>query len=281
MRLGGPTFVQTDDPRELARAHRQLGYRAAYCPRLALDDTDRIRRTREAFAAEDVRIAEVGAWKNLIHPDPELAAQNRAFVAERLALADEIGAACCVDVIGSRHPCPDVWYGPHADDFTEDTFHYGVEVVRQLIDAVKPKRTKFALEMSPFGFPDTPENCLRFLKAVDRPGFAMHLDVVNLVTCPRVYYATDQLVDRCVKLLGQWIVSCHGKDIAIRAPAPAVQFDEVRPGLGGLDWRAYLRGLATLSPDLPLMLEHLPDEQEFALARQHVQALARELGVDL
>ena len=281
MRLGGPVFVQTDDPRELARAHRRIGYRAAYCPAVRIDQTTRIGEIRQAFAAEDVLIAEVGAWTNLIAPDAGRADESFHLVAERLALADQIGAACCVDVIGSRHPDPEVWYGPHADDFAQDTFQYGVEVVRKLLDAVKPTRTKFALEMTPFGFADSPENCLRFLKAVDRPGFAMHLDVVNLVSCPRVYYATGKLVARCIDLLGPWIVSCHGKDIAIRAPAPAVQFDEVRPGQGGLDWRAYLGGLATLSPDLPLMLEHLPNEQEYTLARQHVQALARELGVEL
>ena len=33
LRLGGPIFSSTDDPEEMARVHRQLGYRAAYCPR--------------------------------------------------------------------------------------------------------------------------------------------------------------------------------------------------------------------------------------------------------
>jgi hypothetical protein len=32
MRLGGPIFVKSDDPAVLAKAHRDLGYRAAYAP---------------------------------------------------------------------------------------------------------------------------------------------------------------------------------------------------------------------------------------------------------
>ncbi len=43
MRLGGPTFLNSDDPGEQAREHRRLGYRAAYAPKVDLKDKDRIR----------------------------------------------------------------------------------------------------------------------------------------------------------------------------------------------------------------------------------------------
>ena len=43
MRLGGPIFMKSDDPRELAREHRRLGYNAAYCPQAKVTETDRIR----------------------------------------------------------------------------------------------------------------------------------------------------------------------------------------------------------------------------------------------
>ena len=32
VRLGGPIFLKSDDPGELAREHRRLGYSAAYFP---------------------------------------------------------------------------------------------------------------------------------------------------------------------------------------------------------------------------------------------------------
>ena len=78
IRLGGPSFAKTDDPEELALAHRKLGYRAAYCPGVALKDTDRIRALSEAFAKHDVVIAEVGRWCNLLDADPEKRRQNLA-----------------------------------------------------------------------------------------------------------------------------------------------------------------------------------------------------------
>ena len=49
VRLGGPIFTETTDPMELARAHRRLGYRAAYCPKADVKDTVMVRAIEDAF----------------------------------------------------------------------------------------------------------------------------------------------------------------------------------------------------------------------------------------
>src|SRR6266478_9342191 len=76
IRLGGPIFLKADDPRELAREHRRLGYSAAYCPDAKAEDTARVREIEKAFAAENVVIAEVGAWVNMLDPEPEKRRKN-------------------------------------------------------------------------------------------------------------------------------------------------------------------------------------------------------------
>src|SRR5437773_7311925 len=88
IRLGGPIFLKSDDPRELAREHRRLGYSAAYCPNSTVEDAARNREIVNAFAAENVVIAEVGAWKNMMDPDAETRRANRQYVAQRMALAE-------------------------------------------------------------------------------------------------------------------------------------------------------------------------------------------------
>jgi len=57
IRLGGPVFLKSDDPHELAREHRRLGYSAALCPRAKADDSARVRDIEQAFAGENVVIA--------------------------------------------------------------------------------------------------------------------------------------------------------------------------------------------------------------------------------
>src|SRR6266852_4723457 len=85
IRLGGPIFLKRDDPRELAREHKRLGYSAALCPRAKADDSTRVREIEKAFAAEDVVIAEVGAWTNMLDPDAAKRRANMQYVSERLA----------------------------------------------------------------------------------------------------------------------------------------------------------------------------------------------------
>ena len=109
VRLGGPIFLKSSDPAELAREHRRLGYSAAYCPGAKVGDADHIAAIRNAFAKEDVVIAEVGAWKNMLDPDEGKRRENLNYVTERCALADEVGARCCVDIAGSYDPTVLVW----------------------------------------------------------------------------------------------------------------------------------------------------------------------------
>jgi len=185
LRLGGPAFAKSDDPAELARWHRAAGYRAAYCPKLDLKDDDRIRAVEKAFAEADVVIAEVGRWCNLTDPDAEKRKKNLAAVTEGLALADAVGARCCVDIAGSFNP--DVWYGPHPDNFTPRFFDAAVENARAIIDAVKPRRAKLAYEAMGWTMPETPDRYLALIKAVDRPAFGVHLDPCNFVRSPETF----------------------------------------------------------------------------------------------
>lgn len=115
VRLGGPIFLRSANPAELAREHRRLGYSAAYCPDTKLDDAARVER---AFAAENVVIAEVGAWRNMLDPDPAKREQNVNYVIERCALADAVGARCCVDIAGSFNP--EIWYGMHPKNLSKE-----------------------------------------------------------------------------------------------------------------------------------------------------------------
>ena len=277
IRLGGPSFANTEDPEALALAHRKLGYRAAYCPNVATKETEKIRAYADAFAKHDVVIAEVGRWCNLMDADPEKRRKNLETVTDGLALAEAIGARCCVDIAGSHNST--VWYGPHADNFSRDFFDAAVENARKIVDAVKPRRTSFAYEMMGWAFPDTPEHYVKLIKAIDRKGFAVHLDPCNAVNSPEKFYDNTALLNHCFDKLGKWIVSCHAKDLSWEVEMN-VHFREVVPGKGSLDYTTYLRRLAQLPQNPPLMLEHLSAAEEYAAARAHIMKVGNEAGLN-
>ena len=150
--------------------------------------------------------------------------------------------------------------------------------MRDIIDAVNPGRTYYTLEPMPWMYPDSADSYLALIDAIDRERFAVHLDPVNLVCSPQRYYSNGALIRECFGKLGPYIKSCHAKDIVLSQQL-TVHLDEVRPGLGNLDYRVYLRELDRLDPDIPLMLEHLKTEDEYARAATYVRSVAWEVDV--
>lgn len=276
VRLGGPIFLKSDDPAELAREHRRLGYSAAYCPRAEVEDNDRVRAIENAFAAENVAIAEVGAWVNMLDPDAEKRRKNLEYVTKRLALAEAVGALCCVDIAGSYNP--EVWYGPHPKNFSREFFDATVENARKVIDAVKPKRTAFTIEMMGWAIPTGPEEYLRLIEAIDRPAFAVHIDVCNGINSPQRFYNNAEFIAECVRKLGKWVRSCHAKDLAW-LPEMSVHFVEVIPGRGEMDYRTYLTELAKLPQQPPLMLEHLKTAEEYKEGADYIRRIGQQSGI--
>ncbi len=276
LRLGGPVFNAPEDPVELARAHRRLGYAAAYCPSLPLHDTARLQAVEAAFAREGVVLAEVGRWVNLLDADPARRRAHLQTVTEGLALADAVGALGCVDIAGSFNPT--VWFGPHPDNLSPRFFDAAVENARKIIDAVKPRRAKFSYEVMGWALPDSPDHYLKLITAVDRRAFAVHLDPCNLVNCPTRFYRNADLLNECFDKLGRWIVSCHAKDLTWDVEMN-LHFREVRPGAGQMDYTTYLRRVAALPQRPPVMLEHLANAAEYDLGRQHLFDLGQRLGL--
>lgn len=276
IRLGGPAYVGADDPDAFAAAHRKLGYRAAYCPNLAVKETDKIRALSDACAKQDVVIAEVGRWVNLLDSDGEKRRKNIETVTDGLALAEAVGARCCVDIAGSYNPTS--WFGPHPNNFSRQFFDAAVENARKIIDAVKPTRAKFCYEMMGWALPDTADNYLKLLKAIDRKAFGVHLDPCNAINSPDKFYANTALLNECFDKLGKHIASCHAKDLAWEIEMN-VHFKEVVPGTGSLDYATYLRRLAELPHNPPLMIEHLAKAEEYAAAREYIFQVGAKSGI--
>ena len=118
MRLGASISFQSGDPEEIARSYVEAGYGAAICPDVSLDQPEKINAIRQAFARQDVRLAEIGVWNNMLDPDPQRRKINLEANIARLALGDEIGVGCCVNIAGSFNP--ERWDGPHPKNISEE-----------------------------------------------------------------------------------------------------------------------------------------------------------------
>lgn len=277
IRLGGPVFEKYNSPEEWIAELKKLGYRAAYCPISIGANSKLIDAYKMAAAKNDIVIAEVGAWSNPIDPDQEKAQKAIQKCVDSLALANEIGANCCVNVSGSRNP--KYWAGPHKDNLTNDTFDLIVETTRKIIDAVKPLHTFFTLEAMPWAYPDSADSYLKLIKAIDRKQFGVHLDPMNLITSPQIYYRNGEMMRDCFRKLGSQIKSCHAKDITLREDNAVPQLDEILAGKGMLDYHVFLAELAKLK-DVPLMMEHLKTADEYTQAATYIRSVGKDVNIN-
>ena len=278
LRLGGPLFGKYSTPEEWVALLRKHGYRAAYCPVSVGADIATIKAYQTTAKKNDLVIAEVGAWGNPISPDNEITKKAIQKCIDSLVLADQIGANCCVNVSGSRSIKN--WAGPHKENLTDATFDLIVETTRKIIDAVKPTRTWYALEAMPWAYPDSADSYLRLIKAIDRKQFGVHLDPVNMVNSPQIYYRNGEMISDCFKKLGPHIRSCHAKDITLREDNFIPQLDEIEAGKGNLDYAVFLTELAKLK-QVPLMLEHLKDEEDYNRAATFIRSVGSTLNIEL
>ncbi|MCR5214954.1 MAG: sugar phosphate isomerase/epimerase [Eubacterium sp.] len=276
MRIGGSIEKPYNNPEEWVELAKDLRYSAVICPIDSTSDTRTRQEYKKAARDADLLIGEVGVWRNCLAMDDSIRKDAMDYAKAQLALADEMEANCCVNIIGSHST--KAWDGFAEENYSEDFYALAVDSVREIIDAVKPKNTFYSIEPMPWVLPDSPEQYLKLIKDVDRSQFAVHLDFVNMINCPERYCCSTRFIKHCFDLLGPYIKSIHGKDSIMEQAYTAI-IHEAMPGEGSLDYPRILEMVEKLGADTPLFVEHLPDYETYKKAASYVRKKACESGI--
>lgn len=260
MRLGISTSLKHDTPQQWARQLKEIGCGAAVFPLNCNSDKDAIRAYAEAAAENDLVIAEVGIWNNMLDPDPEKRKAAVEYNVRQLMLADEIGAVCAVNVAGT--PYGPRWDGGYRENFGSEAFDMIVETVRSILAQANPTKTHFSIESMPWMIPTGPQEYAELIKRVDHPRFTAHLDVVNMITSPRRYFFNDEFLRECFGILRGRICSCHLKDVRLKEEF-TFQLEECAACEGNLDIKLFAQLCDEENPDMPMLIEHLTTDEEY------------------
>ncbi len=277
MRLGGPVTEEFRGPEEWISILQDKGYKAAYCPVEPEAEDSSIQNYAEIAKKNDIIIAEVGVWNNPLSDNKNERKKALINCKKRLELAEKIGAQCCVNIAGSRGK---KWDGPAFENLTRETFQMIVDIIQEILDDVKPENTNYTLETMPWIYPDSTESYLELIEAIDRDNFAVHFDPVNIICSPQRYFNNGELMENFIDKLGSAIKSCHLKDVKLREEL-TVHIDEVRPGMGDLDYKILLTKLDKLDSDLPVMMEHLTEKEQYQKAENYIRKIADKLEIKL
>lgn len=277
MRLGGGIEKPYRNPEEWLALVRELGYSTVLCP-VSSDASAQTRKEYlECAKANDLVIGEVGVWRNVLHEDEKERAQNIEYAKAQLALAEDMEAACCVNISGSRG---DIWDGFYPENYSSDTYALVVDTTREIIDAVNPKKTCFSIESMPWMIPDSPEQYLQLISDVNRKAFGVHLDFVNMINCPKRYVFRHEFIKHCFDLLGKYIVSIHGKDVRMDNAYTTLIHEEF-PGRGTLDYTRILPWVEKMGADIPFFIEHLPDFDTYKRCAAYIREQGAKCNVTI
>jgi sugar phosphate isomerase/epimerase len=277
MRLGGSVLGPYAGAGAFTAMALECGFRAVTFPLTYRDKLSEVDRLVLALGDADILVAEVGAWhNNPLIPDKKKKKQALEAIKNQLGLAEYIGAKCCVNVAGSHTA---LWDGPCMDSFSDSVFKEVVETVQEIIDAVKPVKTCYSLETMPWMIPHSVNSYMDLLKAVNRPALGVHLDTVNLINSPEKYYANTALTQEFFDKLGKKIISIHVKDIILDTRL-TVHLDECLVGQGAYDLSCLLRNGAKLSPDMPMLVEHIHNQEDYKRSIKFLNKLFSGLSLN-
>ncbi len=273
MRIGGGIDGRSwDSPEEWVQIIKEMGYNAVYCP-IDADASLPIRHSyRKLMKENDLRLGEVGAWANPLAADEKERHANITYCQRQLELADEMDAACCVNIVGARG---EIWDGAYRDNFDAYTYELIIDSIREIIDGVKPRNAYYTIEPMPWMVPDSPESYLQLLQDVDRKQFGVHLDYTNMICSPRLYMESPAFIKKCFRLLGPYVKSIHVKDIIMETGLPCI-IREVMPGEGTIDLKLVLQLAQRLGEDMTVYSEHLKSWEEYKKAVSYLKRLAEE-----
>ena len=280
MLLGGTVAGHWETPEEWEKLLIASKFKAVTAPFNCRTDRQAIDACCEIAAKNGVTIAEVGVWRNLFDPDPTLAEDNLAYAKGQLALADERGIPCCVNIVGTAGAAG--WDAADVSNFTPETYDRIIASVRDIIDSVQPVRAFYCIEPMPWMVPDSPESYLQLIRDVDRPQFGAHMDFVNMINCPRRYLGAEAFIDECFRTLAPYIKSTHLKDTRMHPTRLTTVLEECSPGEGSLDFENILKIMDRYLPgDAPVLLEHMSTFDEYAQAYQYVADKAARAGISI
>lgn len=267
MKLGISAPLAHATPEEWAAKQRQTGCECVVFPLNCNDTETDIAAYERAAKLNDLQIAEVGIWRNALAADEKERNAAMEYSIGQLKLADRLRARCCVNVAGAAGP---VWDGGYRENFSKSTWDRTVRMIQEILDEAKPEHTYFTLESMPWMIPGSPEEYLRLMEAVNRDKFAVHLDIINMITTPERYFFPERFLEQTFSLLGPHIRSCHMKDILL-LPAYTFQLRECACGEGIFPLEYYVELADRADSEMPMIIEHLDSDDAYLQSVRYVR----------
>ena len=93
-----------------------------------------------------------------------------------------------------------------------------------------------------------------------------------MITSPQRYFFNDEFLHECFDKLKGTICRCHLKDVRLKEEY-TFQLEECACGEGALDIKLYARLAEAENKAMPMIIEHLTTDEEYAASVKYVREL--------
>jgi L-ribulose-5-phosphate 3-epimerase len=200
----------------------------------------------QTFARNDIQIAVLGCYINMIHPDLQERKKALDRFKEHIRYARDFGCSIVGTETGNVNA--DIIYTE--ENFKEQPFLEVVESVRELVAEAEKFGVIVGIEGGVNHPIYSPKVMKRLLNCIDSNNLQVIYDPVNYLTAGN-YHEQAALIQEAFELFGDRIAIVHAKDFIIENDTLTF----VPPGKGQLNYELILKYLKANKPFVNILME--------------------------
>jgi len=216
----------------------------------AKPDWDAVKKVRAALERQQLAVAGLHGYYNMVAPDPEVRRKGRQHMEFMLANWQQFGSPHVITETGTCAPRND----PDAarKNASEEAYQDLKQEVAPLVKLAEKSGAIINIESSWRQVIGTIDRAERLLREIPSPALKLTLDPANFFR-PQDLPDTKPMLEDMFRRLGPNIVMAHAKDVRLTG-----EKQEYPPaGQGMIDYQTFLVRLAELYRPMDLVLEYL------------------------
>jgi L-ribulose-5-phosphate 3-epimerase len=219
-----------------------------------------------AFRKQDIQIAVLGCYINMIHPDPAARREALDRFKEYIRFARDFGCSIVGTETGNVHAS----MGYTEDNFHEAPFQSVVESVRELVKEAEKFGVIVGIEGGVNHPVYSPKLMRKLLDLIDSNHLQVIYDPVNYLTLDN-YQDQDAMIEEAMDLFGDRIVILHAKDFKVEENSLIT----TAVGQGLLNYDLIMKLIKARKPYIHMLMEstvepHIDSSISFLKEKYHL-----------
>ena len=259
----------------LARRASGLGFRGVSLPFDPAWGEAELVAMREAFDTKGVEVVALECPCNFLTPSEEACSANFALLRRATDAGVLLNCDHVVTHAGTRHPDPNLPLAAHPDNWADATWDLFVKRVWALLDEVEDVGVRLCFEPHPATTLNTLDSLANLMADATTVRVRVALDPAALFDAKAAAHPAHALAE-VFATLADTIAVARATDLRLVESGDEPLVEPAPLGEGILDYAAYLKLVAALELDTPVIVPPQPSDAAYRAAYAFIAEAARQ-----